>query len=253
MSAELKIREALDDLATGPVPADLADRALRGAARQRRTRIGASAVVAVTALGLAAAGFAFRGALGPSTAEPGDATASCVFLGGSGAVIPPQWPGPVRAVVAALPERYDYEMAYGYAWCARDDTVPAWDEWYGSYPAVMARMRVDRPRGIVLSIDIHLNPPAPPPDCDSVGIDDLGVGVPRGRAVEVCVESVGNRPLVLGGSGKQTDGRDGGSVWRTAVYPDGTRIALSAQSDLFTGEELQAAAIDPGVYAAIRQ
>ena len=228
MSAELKIREALDDLAAGPAPADLADRALRGAARRRVTRIGTGAVAAVTALGLGIAAFVVLGAPGPSATQPGNrpATAPCVFFEESNApVLREEWPGVVSTVVAALPKRYDYTMNSGYAWCAVSHPNEVWEGQYGSFPVARAKLQLDGEMGgAVLGIDVHLATPGTVADCAAAASIRFFTGGSSSVAPERCVEPVGDAPLVFGGSGESY-------VWRTAVYPDGTTIALAAEGD----------------------
>jgi hypothetical protein len=140
-----RMKAALHDLADGPVPVNLADRALSGANRNRKLRysagIGLAAALAVAvaipamtqnrspAQAVAAPAISSAQAA-PSTILFKPAAAS-VPLGGECRWAPEQknvkevqasdWPDFVSTTVAALPSRQDYLMQSGMSWCAFKD------------------------------------------------------------------------------------------------------------------------------------
>jgi hypothetical protein len=234
MSTDLRIRQALHDLANAPVPDNLADRALRAAGRRparRATVAAAGAVVLVlTAVGLVLA----RGGGGGGPA-PGSrpASAPCVqYTSGSNGLpdVPvAEWPDVVTAVVAALPERSDYSMQSGHAWCTYGT------EGHSAYAVV--NLGVERQAGH-LTIDVYVPAPQAPEDCA-----EATAQIPPSLSLLFCEEPASGTPLVYGLGG------DGYSIV-AAVYANDTMVRMESYSPI-TAEQLRAAVADPGVYATI--
>jgi hypothetical protein len=263
-----RVRAALNDLAGGPVPANLADRALNAAARQHRRRFaavaGAAAVVAAVAVAVPLMSRGEAPTLGPQTAvgtpssEPTTpATSKAVRLlpmadvaNTSGQcpearradpkvkqVLRADWPDFVAATVAALPKRSDYVMQYGWDWCANPSDPDV------SYAYAIISLGPLRERGY-LTLNMFANMTGLPATCADVkrlaGKADLPV------KVEFCAERSGDGPLAYGLRVQD---------WVTvaAVYPDGRSISMESYPDAagklhVPAEQAHIAVTDPRVH-----
>lgn len=130
-----RLHSALDELASGPLPVDLADRAIARADRNRRRRyalltgVAVLAVAAAVPLAVSLSGTHTGG--GSPLANPANGTSAktsgavqptaCAQAPQQGTMVrevaPADWPDFVRTTVAALPTRSDYVMQSGWSWC----------------------------------------------------------------------------------------------------------------------------------------
>jgi hypothetical protein len=232
MNVDVRIRAALDELATAPEPANLAERALRAATRRRGYRIAYGSAASLAVLALAAAGA--TGLWPAAPAQPGGrpSSAPCVqYTSGSNGLpeVPrDEWPDFVTAVVDALPARSDYSMQSGSGWCLYDTTGSS--AVAGSAYAVI---NVGQNReGGHLTIDIAIGSPDVPRDCTEVTEDLLFCGPPTGEA-----------PLTIG-QGSDTD------AVVTAFYADAV-IRMESHAPEITADDLRAAVTNPNVYRTI--
>lgn len=260
-----RVRAALDDLADGPTPANLADRALSEAARQHRRRFaavaGAAAVVAAVAVAVplisrgetptlgpqAAIGTPASGATTPATskavrllpaADVAKTAGTCPAVRQADPTVKQvgaaDWPDFVRVTVAALPTRSDYVMQSGWQWCtgAANQKVP------GGYAVI--NIGPSRERGY-LTLNLF---------ADVSGLPDTCADVERLAKPPVdvlsCTERSGTGPLTY--ALRVSD-------WVTvaAVYPDGRSIVMESHPDdrgrfALSAEQVRAAVTDPKVH-----
>jgi hypothetical protein len=241
MNTDLRIRQALHGLAVTPEPTNLADRALRGAARQRRIRLAstAGASVALVALGLAQIRYDGGPAplAGSSTGPPGVACHRYQSEEGF-PQDPATWPAVVAAAAAALPQRHEYQLRSGFDWC-REPARPG-----EITPNAHAEIGVDDRIAGYLTLDVYvINSPAPLGDCDhwwtSTATERL-----------FCDEATPTTPRVYGA-------RLESFVWVMAVYANGTAIMMQSHEPvgegplLVTAEELRSVVTARGLVATI--
>jgi hypothetical protein len=234
VSTETSIRQALEDLLATPEPADLAERALRGAARRRALRRGSLAAAGVAVVALAAA--AVWNLPGGPRAAPGSrpASAPCVMYtsGSNGQVDVPraQWPDIVSEAIAALPDRSDYSMQSGQAWCGFGTDA------FQAYAVI--NLGVNREAG-ELTLTVIVNPQGDPPsDCtEAVPEPDLP------WTLLFCDEATGATTLTFGVGSE-------GYARVTAIYPGSVVVEMESYGPI-TAEQLRTAVQDPYVYAAI--
>jgi hypothetical protein len=244
MNTDLRIRQALHGLAASPEPANLADRALRGAARQRRIRLassaGATVVLALVALGLVRVPYDGGQAPlpGSSSGPPGVECLRYVTVVGL-PQDPATWPGVPAAVAAALPQRHEYQLRSGFEWCRERATRPG-----QITPNAHAEIGVEDPAAGYLALDVYVtNSPAPLGDCThwwaSAATERL-----------FCHEATPATPRVYGA-------RVGSYVWVMAVYANGTAISMQSHAPvgegplLVTAEELRSVVTAPDLVATI--
>jgi hypothetical protein len=246
MSTQERIRQALDDLARAPAPANLADRALRAAGRRRATTIAGVFGAGTVALTLVAVGLAGSprpsGVAGLPTTGASSGPAQVVIpepcvtytSGGTGLAEVPrdQWPDFVTAAVAALPARSDYSMQSGYAWCdlspelGLPETANGW-----KISSAIVNLGRNREHGLVV-IDISVRVPHQPTSCAEVSPPE---------ALLFCTPGT---PLTY------AYGQPESVV--TAVYGGGIEIRMTVDGDALMVEQVAAAAADPGLYATIQ-
>jgi len=229
MSTQERIRQALDDLATAPEPANLADRALRAAGRRRATTIVAVFGASAVAVALVAVGIAGLPSSGDDPAPPAGVArtpAPCVRYTGE---VPAQaWPDFVTAALAALPARSDYVMQSGYGWCdvAPNPSVP---ETMGGWKISNAIINLgpNREHG-VLTVDVFVRVPSQAATC-------AGVSTPQ--PLLFCTPGT---PLVYA-YGRQD------AIIAIAVLGAGVEIRMPYNGNALTAQQVAAAASDPGL------
>jgi RNA polymerase sigma factor (sigma-70 family) len=230
MITDLRIREALDDLAGAPQAEGLADRALRGATRRRVARIGgAGAAAAVTTLAALAAVHIARAPAPQPATDP----AACVqYPPASPGVILPrdQWPDFAEAAIAALPPGPEYGVYAASGWCDPDGPTSR------AAPNAWAIITVGDFEG-QYNLQIY-----------------LGLGAPSGCGAELpsaflfCREATANTPQVYAA---------GNAPMVSATYADGTTIVFRPYGQTIPGtpmadvEQLADVAADPGLYMTI--
>jgi hypothetical protein len=227
-----RIRAALDELAEGPAPSGLADRALAGAARNRRLRHGLAIGATAMAITLAVPAVAHWGR-SPAVQDNSAAsqTGAPLFTAGSVAsgdrcvqlpgghplvkeVAPEEWPDFVQVTVAALPSRSDYVMQSGYSWCAYQDG--------GADAYAVVNLGHKREHGHV-TVNMYIRPEGTPVDC--AGVDRLASSPLHGSYnVLFCNEKTAATRLVYG---LQLPS----SVIVGSVYADGKTVVMESNVD----------------------
>jgi hypothetical protein len=237
MNVDMQIKTALDELATSPEPAELAEKALRQAARRRGYRLAYGSATGLGVLALAAVGATQLWFAGPPTpVTPGGrpSAAPCVqYTSGSNGLpdVPrDEWPDFVTAVVDALPDRSDYSMQSGSGWCRYESA---------GLPALAGRayavINIGQNReGGHLTIDMTIGSPDVPRDCSEVGENLLFCGEPTGEA-----------PLTIG------QGSDADGAMVTAIYADGTVIRMESHAPEVTADDLLSAVTNLNVYRTV--
>lgn len=251
-----RLRSALDELAAGPLPADLADRALARAERNRRLRYaavtGAAALVVAGSVPLAVSLGGTHPGGGSPLAAPADSTSasprsraiqpvSCVQSPPLSATVkevaPADWPDFVRTVVAALPTRSDYVMQSGWSWCD-----------YGGSPNAYAVINLGRAREHGhLTVNLYIHGTGVPADCAALANRRIPASVDE--HVLFCTDRTATTPMV---SGLSIDGQ----ATVSASYADGRLISMESipnpgQPLAVTAEQLRDAVTDKAVYAVI--
>jgi hypothetical protein len=216
MKEDLKIRAALDTLATAPLPVELAGRALTAAARRRAVHRGAGIGALTLVVGVGVGGFL----LSPGAdrgAQPASAPCVQYTSGSNGPVDVPRadWPEFVAVAVAALPERSDYSMQSGYAWC----DFPTTDAYiYRIHPVSAAyavvNLGTEREAGhLTISVNVTLDPV--PDDCTEPERADTSL------SLLFCDAATATTPLVYG-VGKP------GYARVVAIHAGGTAVMLES-------------------------
>ena len=255
-----RLRSALDELAGGPLPADLADRAIAQAGRNRRRRYaavtGAAALVVSTAVPLAVSlvggthtdgGSTLAGPANGTSATPGGVVqpAACVQAPSVSArvkeVALADWPDFVRTIVAALPTRSDYVMQSGWSWCD-----------YGSEPNAYAVINLGsgREHGH-LTVDMYIHATDAPADCSALRelAEKPLPDTTEKRVVLFCTDRTATTPMVAGLSFY-------GQVTVAANYADGRSVVMESIPNpgkpfAVTAEQLRDAVTDRAVYGVI--
>jgi hypothetical protein len=259
---EQRLRSALDDLAGGPLPADLASRAIAQAGRNRRWRhavLAGAATLAVTAavpvavsLGGTHPGGTRRGG-GSTLAVPANATAtrpvhaaSCEQAPSVSATVKEvaraDWPEFVRTIVAALPARSDYVMQSGWSWCDYDSSE--------SNAYAVINVGHLREHGH-LTVNMYIHATGVPADCPALRalVKKPLPDTTRQRVVLFCADRTATTPMVVGLSFS-------GQVTVGANYADGRSIVMESipnpgQPFAVTAEQLRDAVTDRSVYNVI--
>jgi hypothetical protein len=239
MNTDQRLRAAMEDLAGGPLPADLATRALSGAARRRRVRLAAGAGAGTLAVVAAVAMVPALMANQPVPSSPGvvvpTVAAACTQLPPDDATVkevdPTAWPDFVRAAVAALPPRPDYVMQSGYAWC-----IPQGEN-ANAYAVVNLGRNRDQGN---LALYFYIKATDVPADCAQAAV--------HAQPLLFCDALTTERPMVLGfGDAKQ--------VTVGAAYADGKAIVIEAHAGpdgmAISADQLREVVQDPALHAVI--
>ena len=258
-----RLHSALDELASGPLPVDLADRAIARADRNRRRRyalltgVAVLAVAAAVPLAVSLSGTHTGG--GSPLANPANGTSAktsgavqptaCAQAPQQGTMVkevaPADWPDFVRTTVAALPTRSDYVMQSGWSWC--DD---------GSQPDANAYAVINlgpaREHGH-LTVNMYIHATNAPADCaalrELVSKPQPPPAPNEKRVVLFCTDRTSTTPMVAGLSFS-------GQVTVSANYADGRSIAMESipnpgQPLTVTAEQLRDAVTDRAVHEVI--
>jgi len=227
MNTETSVRQALQDLLEITEPSGLADRALRVARRRPWRRLGSGALIAVmVALIVIVTHNFLSGSPAHDGTRPGNAPCVMYTSGSNGQPNVPreQWPDIVTEVVRALPERTDYWMQSGYAWCTSGSGS-------ASAYAVINHGAGHLTLTVLLGTTVDL-----PMDCSDVAPESP-------LTLLFCDNATAVAPLIFG-----VGAEDYSRV--TAIYADGVVFELESYG-LITADQLRVAALDPRVYATI--
>ncbi|GIH06895.1 hypothetical protein Rhe02_49620 [Rhizocola hellebori] len=271
MSHETALKRALQELAEAPGPAGLADVALKGAKRSRRTQVALGGLAAIAAAGVIAAPFLLKPAAGLQPAAPApqvvlpantataNASDECVAAPSVSPtekrVAQENWPAFVQITIAKLPARSDYMMQSGYDLCtpegAPEQPGVAPDILKSAYAVInLGPMREHGHLTVYLE---KFSPGSVPATCAALQqqLDTPNPNNPEGPKPQLlfCDEASGTAPMVYATSSYSTPvvtaSYTGYRVWMES-HP-----TASDQQPEISAEALRTVVTDPALAALI--